>query len=159
MSENKKKKKNEETDNEHIKETVSTEEAKEPDTSAETTEESKTVKEKEPDPKDVLIEKLENQLLRTAAEYDNYRKRTAKERMEMEPEITAKVVSEFLPVLDNLERALQAETTDQNYKKGIELIHESFMDTLKKLGVEEIPTEGVPFDPSCHQAVQQVASE
>ena len=84
MSENKKKKKNEETDNEHIKETVSTEEAKEPDTSAETTEESKTVKEKEPDPKDVLIEKLENQLLRTAAEYDNYRKRTAKERMEME---------------------------------------------------------------------------
>lgn len=117
------------------------------------------VVENQPDPKDVLIEKLENQLIHTAAEYDNYRKRTAKERLELAPDITARVVTEFLPVLDNLERALQAETADENYKQGIVMIHQSFLETLSKLGVEEIETKDVPFDPSCHQAVQQIESE
>jgi len=109
------------------------------------------------DPKDEEIAKLKDQLMRNMAEYDNYRKRTAKERTELTPEITARVVGEFLPVLDNLERALQAETSDEKYKEGVKLIYDSFMGTLEKLGVEKVQTED--FDPAVHQAVQQVESE
>ncbi len=106
------------------------------------------------DPKDEEIAKLKDQLMRNMAEYDNYRKRTAKERTELTPEITARVVTEFLPVLDNLERALQTETTDEKYKEGVKLIYDSFMGTMDKLGVEKVQTED--FDPAVHQAVQQV---
>ncbi len=109
------------------------------------------------DPKDEEIAKLKDQLMRNMAEYDNYRKRTAKERTELTPEITARVVGEFLPVLDNLERAHQTETTDEKYKEGVKLIYDSFMGTLEKLGVEKVQTED--FDPAVHQAVQQVESE
>ena len=109
------------------------------------------------DPKDEEIAKLKDQLMRNMAEYDNYRKRTAKERTELTPEITARVVTEFLPVLDNLERALQTETTDEKYKEGVKLIYDSFMGTLEKLGVEKVQTED--FDPAVHQAVQQVESD
>ena len=109
------------------------------------------------DPKDEEIAKLKDQLMRNMAEYDNYRKRTAKERTELTPEITARVVTEFLPVLDNLERALQTETTDEKYKEGVKLIYDSFMGTMDKLGVEKVQTED--FDPAVHQAVQQVESE
>lgn len=105
--------------------------------------------------KDEEIEKLRDQLMRNMAEYDNYRKRTSRERIELEPEITAKTVSEFLTVADNLERALSVECADENFKKGVEMIYQSFMETLEKLGVEQIPAEG-EFNPSMHQAVQQV---
>lgn len=105
--------------------------------------------------KDEEIEKLRDQLMRNMAEYDNYRKRTSRERLELEPEITAKTVSEFLTVADNLERALSVECADENFKKGVEMIYQSFMETLEKLGVEQIPAEG-EFNPSMHQAVQQV---
>lgn len=114
-------------------------------------------KEETTDPKDEEIAKLKDQLMRNMAEYDNYRKRTAKERTELAPEITARVVGEFLPVLDNLERAIQAETADEKYKEGVKLIYDSFMGTLEKLGVEQVQTED--FDPAVHQAVQQVESE
>lgn len=110
-----------------------------------------------PDPKDEEISKLKDQLLRNMAEYDNYRKRTAKERTELTPDITARVVTEFLPVMDNLERALQTECTDENYKTGVKMIYESFVSALESLGVEKVPTED--FDPSMHQAVQQVESD
>ncbi len=109
------------------------------------------------DPKDEEIAKLKDQLMRNMAEYDNYRKRTAKERTELTPEITSRVVGEFLPVLDNLERALQAECADEKYKDGVKLIYEAFMGTMDKLGVEKVQTED--FDPAVHQAVQQVESE
>ncbi len=109
------------------------------------------------DPRDEEIAKLKDQLMRNMAEYDNYRKRTAKERTELTPEITARVVGEFLTVLDNLERALQAETADEKYKEGVKLIYDSFMGTLEKLGVEKVQTED--FDPAVHQAVQQVESD
>lgn len=110
------------------------------------------------DKKDKEIETLKDQLLRNMAEYDNYRKRTSRERIELEPEITAKTVSEFLTVADNLERALSAECGDENFKKGVQMIYDSFMETLEKLGVEQIPAEGA-FDPSMHQAVQQLPAE
>ena len=119
--------------------------------------EEETQAEPAADPKDEEIAKLKDQLMRNMAEYDNYRKRTAKERTELTPEITARVVTEFLPVLDNLERALQTETTDEKYKEGVKLIYDSFMGTLEKLGVERVQTED--FDPAVHQAVQQVESD
>ncbi|MCL1831431.1 MAG: nucleotide exchange factor GrpE [Oscillospiraceae bacterium] len=97
---------------------------------------------------------LKEQLVRQAAEYDNYRKRTARERLELVPEITAGNVTAFLPILDNIERALSAECSDANYKTGIEMIRESFVTALANLGVEEVSTEA--FDPAIHQAVQNV---
>lgn len=109
------------------------------------------------DPKDEEIAKLKDQLLRNMAEYDNYRKRTAKERTELTPDITARVVTEFLPVIDNLERALHTDCTDENYKAGVKMIYDSFVSALESLGVEKVPTED--FDPSFHQAVQQVESD
>ena len=140
------KKKTPETE-EEVKETEETaEEAVEPDNPD---------SQEEQDPKDKEIASLKDQLMRNMAEYDNYRKRTARERIELQPEITAKTVGEFLTVLDGLERALQSECSDENFKKGIEMLHENFISTLQNLGVEEIPTDS-GFDPSMHQAVQQV---
>ena len=104
-------------------------------------------------PTDELTQ-LKDQLLRQAAEYDNYRKRTAKERLELVPEITAGNVTHFLPVIDNIERALNAECSDENYKKGIEMVYNGFMDALKNLGVEEITEED--FNPAVHQAIQTI---
>ena len=109
------------------------------------------------DKKEDEAAKLREQLMRNMAEYDNYRKRTAKEKAELMPDITARVVSDFLPVLDNLERALAADCSDEGYKKGVQMIYDSFMATLEKLGVEKVPAED--FDPSMHQAVQQVQSD
>jgi molecular chaperone GrpE len=103
------------------------------------------------------LEKLSDRLLRTAAEYDNYRKRTARERIELEADITAKVIAGMLPALDNLERAIASECKDENYKKGIEMIHAGFLETLKNLGVEEVIEN--EFDPAVHQAVQHVESD
>lgn len=111
------------------------------------------------DPKDKEIAELKDKLLRSMAEFDNYRKRTAKERMELAPEITARNLTEFLPVMDNLDRALATECSDPNYKKGIEMIHESFAAALQNLGVEEIASDGEQFNPVFHQAVQQIEDE
>ncbi|MCL2070921.1 MAG: nucleotide exchange factor GrpE [Oscillospiraceae bacterium] len=105
------------------------------------------------------VDTLKDRLLRQTAEYDNYRKRTAKERLELVPEITAGNIAEFLPVIDNIERALQAECSDENYKKGIEMIYGSFMQALQNLGVEEIASEAETFEPSIHQAVQHIEHE
>ena len=89
-------------------------EAEEKEAPAEEVKEESTA---ETDPKDKEIASLKDQLMRNMAEYDNYRKRTARERTELTPEITARIVGEFLPVLDNLERALQTETTDEKYNE------------------------------------------
>ncbi len=100
---------------------------------------------------------VKDQLLRTMAEYDNFRKRSAREKDALRSEIVTNVTSRFLPVLDNLERALQTECADENYKKGVEMINNSFLETLKGLGVEEIASDGAPFDPNLHQAVQRIS--
>ena len=99
---------------------------------------------------------VKEQLLRTMAEYDNFRKRSAREKDALRAEIVTNVTSKFLPVLDNLERALQTECSDENFKKGVVMISESFIETLKALGVEEIESDGAAFDPNLHQAVQRV---
>lgn len=102
---------------------------------------------------------VKDQLMRTMAEYDNFRKRVAREKQELRPIIISDVVKEFLPVMDNLTRALEAECTDAAYKQGVQMIDDSFLEILKKLGVEEIESDGAMFDPSMHQAVQRVESD
>ena len=113
----------------------------------------------ETDPKDAEIADLKDKLLRNMAEFDNYRKRTAKERLDISAEVTAKNLTEFLPVIDNLERALATECSDPNYKKGVELIYESFITALTNMGVEAIVSDGEQFNPAYHQAVQQVEDD
>ena len=102
---------------------------------------------------------VKEQLLRTMAEYDNFRKRSQREKDALRADIVTNVTSKFLPVMDNLERALNAECTDENYKSGVKMIYDSFMETLKGLGVEEIESDGADFSPNLHQAVQKIACE
>ena len=105
-----------------------------------------------------LAEK-EEQYLRLAAEYDNYRKRTAKEKENTWTEAKAQTVAAFLPVYDNLERALKQQTTDEAYAKGVDLTMKGLQDALAKLGVEAIPALGETFDPNRHNAVMHVDDE
>ena len=93
------------------------------------------------------------------AEYDNYRKRTAKEKESIWADAKASVVASFLPVYDNLERALKQDTADEAYKKGVEMTMTQLKDVLSKLGVTEIDAAGQPFDPKLHNAVMHVEDE
>ena len=99
------------------------------------------------------------QFLRLAAEYDNYRKRTAKEKENLWTDAKADTVQAFLPVYDNLERALKQDTADEAYKKGVEMTMNQLKEVFAKLGVTEIDALGQPFDPNLHNAVMQVESE
>jgi molecular chaperone GrpE len=103
--------------------------------------------------------KLKDQLLRTLADFDNFRKRSRRELSEAERRGRDDLLKEFLPVFDNLDRAsVHAETaTDvKALADGIVLVMRQFADTLSRLGIERVPTVGQPFDPSVHEAVQQM---
>ena len=100
-----------------------------------------------------LLAEAADKYLRLAAEYDNYRKRTAKEKDAAWTEAKAQTVAAFLPVFDNLERALKQDTADEAYKKGVELTMKGLQDALTGLGVEMIPALGETFDPNRHNAV------
>ncbi|WP_312645015.1 nucleotide exchange factor GrpE [Hydrogenoanaerobacterium sp.] len=105
------------------------------------------------------MEELNDKLMRTLAEYDNYRKRSQKERLEIYPEAVAQTVSKFLPVLDNFDRAMESECEDSEFKKGVDMIFTSFKECLKALNVEEIEAEGKEFDPNLHNAVMHLEDE
>ena len=100
-----------------------------------------------------------DQFLRLAAEYDNYRKRTAKEKENLWTDAKADTVQAFLPVYDNLERALKQETADEAYKKGVEMTMNQLKEVFAKLGVTEIDALGKPFDPNLHNAVMHIEDE
>ena len=101
-------------------------------------------------------DELNDHYKRILAEFDNYKKRSQKEKEGLYNSILSDVVEVILPVVDNLENALKAETKDENYKQGIELVLKQFKDVLKSKGVEEIPAIGETFDPSLHEAVSSV---
>ena len=101
----------------------------------------------------------EEKYLRLAAEYDNYRKRTAKEKESAWTNAKAQTVAAFLPVYDNLERALKQQTTDEAYAKGVEMTMKGLQDALSSLGVELIPALGETFDPNRHNAVMHVEDD
>ena len=96
---------------------------------------------------------------RLAAEYDNYRKRTAKEKESIWADVKAETAAAFLPVYDNLERALKQESSDEAFKKGVEMTMNQLKEVLSKLGIAEIPALGQPFDPNLHNAVMHVEDE
>lgn len=97
--------------------------------------------------------------LRLLAEYDNFRKRSIQEKLNASSDATARAALEVISVIDNFERAVAAECSDENYKKGVEMIYGQFLEVIKKLGVEEIDALGKEFDPNMHNAVSQVEDE
>lgn len=103
------------------------------------------------------LAKQKDTLLRTAAEYDNFRKRTAREKESLYSDATADAVKEFLGVADNLERALaQKECSAEDLRKGVEMTQKQMLAALDKLGVAELGKEGDTFDPALHSAVAHV---
>lgn len=104
-------------------------------------------------------EELNDRLLRTMAEYDNFRKRTQKEKESIYPDAISFAVQTMLPVIDNFEIALKSECTDENFKKGMEMIFNQMMESLKSLNVSEINPAGQPFNPEEHNAVMHVEDD
>jgi molecular chaperone GrpE len=110
----------------------------------------------QPDPLEELRRErdaLQDRLLRTAAEFDNYRKRMDRERRDLAEYTAAEVIKDLLPIIDNLERALQASAQDDPLRKGVELTQKQMLELLRKRGVTPIEALGADFDPNFHQAV------
>lgn len=106
------------------------------------------------------LDELNDRYMRMAAEYDNFRKRVARERDMIRSEATGKALTAILPIYDNLERALAQETADTEYKKGVEMTARQFDSALESLGVEVIAAQpGTEFDPTIHNAVMHVEDE
>ena len=104
-------------------------------------------------------DKYYKHLQRTAAEFDNYKKRVAKERDNIYALAVGDVVTQYINVLDNIDRALAVETADEKMKQGIQMIHKQMIDIMTSLGVSEIPTVNEPFNPEVHDAVMHIESE
>ncbi len=109
----------------------------------------------------LAVEKTElhDRLLRAQAEFQNLRKRTERERVELFEYASMEAVRTLLPVLDDFERAMKTESADKTYSTGIELIYNRFYETLKKLGLEPVESKGQPFDPQLHHAVDMVETD
>lgn len=105
------------------------------------------------------LEETTDRLKRLMAEFDNYKKRSSKERDSLYHSLVADIVSSLLPVIDNLEKAVAAKTEDESYKQGVTLVLKQFMDVLASLGVEKIQTVGNLFDPEFHDAVSHVEDD
>ncbi len=131
--------------------------------------EAQTKAEAQPESADPLLTELESlkdqvaqqedKYLRLAAEYDNYRRRTAKEKDSIWNDAKADAAQAFLPVYDNLERALKQQTADEAFKKGVEMTMTQLKTVLEKLGITEIQALGQTFDPNLHNAVMHVEDE
>ena len=104
-------------------------------------------------------DELDDRYKRLLAEFENFKKRSSKEREGLYNSILSDVVEVILPVLDNLENAMKVETKDEEYKKGIELVLKQFQEVLASKGVEEIKTVGETFDPELHEAVSSIQDE
>ena len=115
---------------------------------------------------DVDVQKLQedldnttDRLKRLMAEFDNYKKRASKERDQLYNSLVADIMMAFLPVMDNLEKAINTNTGDEGYKQGMELVAKQFKEVLKSFGLEEIKTEGEIFNPILHEAVSSVKDD
>jgi len=102
---------------------------------------------------------MQERLLYARAEFDNARRRAERERSDYLQYASMEAVRELLPVLDDFERALKVETADANYAKGVELIYNRLAESLRKMGLEPIATEGKTFDPNIHQAIERVHTD
>lgn len=104
-------------------------------------------------------EETDDKYKRILAEYDNFKRRTIKEKEAIYKDSVGETIEKLLPLLDNLERALVMECADAEYKKGMELIFKQVQDTFTNLGCEEIKAVGEEFDPELHNAVMHVEDE
>jgi molecular chaperone GrpE len=102
---------------------------------------------------------LKDRLLRTLADFDNFRRRAERDRSEYVQYAATEMVRDLIPILDDFRRAMKVETADKEYAKGIELIDQRLFEALKKAGLEPIEAAGKLFDPNLHQAVVRVQSE
>ena len=109
--------------------------------------------------KQIELDELDDRYKRVFAEFENYKKRTQKERENLYNSILGDIITNMLPLIDNLQMAANAECKDEGYKQGIELVEKQFKDFLDKNNVEEIPTVGEIFDPSVHEAVSSVQDD
>ena len=105
------------------------------------------------------LEEKDDRLKRLMAEFDNFKKRSSKEREGLYNSLVSDIFTSLLPVIDNLEKAVKVETKDSNYKQGVELVLKQFKDVLTANGVKEIDTIGKTFDPELHEAVGSVVDE
>lgn len=102
---------------------------------------------------------LKDRLLRALADFDNFRRRSDRDRSEYIQFAAMEIVRDLLPILDDFRRAMKVETADKEYAKGIGLIEQRLFETLRKAGLEPIEAAGKPFDPNLHQAVDRVQTE
>ena len=102
------------------------------------------------------IDDKDDRLKRLMAEFDNFKKRSSKEREGLYSSILADIAVSLLPVIDNLEKAVSVKTEDNNYKIGVELVLKQFKDVLKANGINEIEAVGKTFDPELHEAISSV---
>lgn len=105
------------------------------------------------------LEETTDRFKRIMAEFENFKKRSSKERDMLYNSLVADIIASFLPVQDNLEKAIKSKTEDESFKQGIELVTKQISDIFKKFGVEEIETCGKPFDPELHEAVSNVQDD
>ena len=138
-----------ENQTEEIKEEVANEEVneKKDDIIKENEEKSELQK------KQIELDELDDRYKRVFAEFENYKKRTQKEREGLYNSVLGDIIVNMLPILDNLQMAVNAECKDEGYKQGVELVEKQFKEFLSKNNVEEIPAIGEIFDPSVHEAV------
>ena len=126
-------------------------------------EEKKNSKEERKEQQEIVpkqdYDELDDRYKRVLAEFENYKKRSQKEKESLYASILGDVVEFILPAVDNLENAVKTETQDEEYKKGIELVLKQFQVALGAKGVEEIPTVGETFDPELHEAVSSVQDD
>ena len=104
-------------------------------------------------------DELNDRYKRVLAEFENFKKRSLKEREGLYNSVLGDIIEGILPAMDNLENAVKAECKDEGYKQGVELVQKQFKDFLKKHNVQEIPTVGEQFDPSVHEAVSSTEAE
>ena len=107
----------------------------------------------------VELEEKDDRLKRLMAEFENFKKRSSKERENLYGSLIADIVSSLLPILDNLEKAVEVKTDDENFKQGIELVLKQFKEVLKQNGVTEIESVGATFNPELHEAITSVTDE
>ena len=140
------------------------EEAEEAENAASESAETEAENQESQDEAAVQLEKLtadlkekEDRILRLQADFENFRRRTSKEKEELSAVVTQGMLKDMLPLLDNFERAMAAEAKDgEAFQKGVEMIFTQFTEILKKNGLEHIEVEGQKFDPNFHQAVMRV---
>lgn len=105
------------------------------------------------------IDEKDDRLKRLMAEFENFKKRSSKERENLYNSLIADITTSLLPILDNLEKAVQVKTEDANFKEGIEMVLKQFKDVLKSNGITEIETVGKTFDPELHEAITSVTDD